>query len=345
MKECDSKIFYISLLNVMACIAVIFLHCNSVFWQHPQGRLWITTNIIEVAFYWAVPIFFMNIGVTSMNYREKYTTKEFLVKRFRKTGISFVVWSIIGLCFNMLVQKNFRIIGIREIISGFINTEWVNIYWFFIPLFAVYLCIPVLSSINEKDRTTIFGYAIIVGTMTNIFCPFLFSLFGLRYNESLKFPVVGGYIIYVLIGYNIHNYVLEKKHVIMAAFAILFGFFLQFVGTIHFTPDGGGNINKLFKGYLNVPAFIMSVGVFVMARFWGEKLKQGKIQKVILFLSQYTFGIYLIHIFWIMIIPSICNINTSSILWRTIGAIAIFCISCFHCMIVKKIPFLKWILP
>lgn len=325
-------------------MAVIFLHCNGVFWEHPKGRLWITANVIEVAFYWAVPIFFMNIGITSLNYRKKYTTKEFLLRRFRKTAIPFVAWSFIGLILNMLVHNEFRILGIKELISGLINTEWVGIYWFFIPLFAVYLSIPVISSISEEKRIKIFWYMIVVGTMCNIVFPFLFSLLDITYNESMMFRVAGGYVIYVLIGYNIHHCKIKNKHIFMALIAILFGFFLQFVGTIYFTPEDG-EINKLFKGSLNVPAYIMSVGVFVVGKFIGEKLTQQKIQKMIYFLSQYTFGIYLIHIFLIGIIPHICGINTCSILWRTIGAILVFGISCFCCMIKKKISFLRWLMP
>lgn len=344
MEGSNSKYFYISLLNVMACMAVVFLHCNGIFWQHPQGRLWITANMIEVAFYWAVPIFFMNIGVTSLDYHKKYTTKEFLLRRFRRTGIPFIVWSFIGLFFSMLIQKHLRLLTVKGLISGLINTEWISVYWFFIPLFAVYLCIPVISSIAEEKKVKVFWYIIVVGVMCNIVCPFVAPFLGITYNEELKFPVAGGYMIYVLIGYNIHHCKLKRGYIIVAGIAILLGFFLQFAGTIYFTPEVG-EISKLFKGYLNVPAFIMSVGVFVLARFFGEKLNLQKFQNLIYFLSQYTFGIYLMHIFWIMIIPSICGINTSSILWRTIGSIVIFSISCFCCIIVKKIPVLKWLLP
>ena len=200
MKKCSSKIYYVSLLNVMACLAVIFLHCNSVFWEHPKGRLWITSNIIEVAFYWAVPVFFMNIGVTSLDYRRKYSTKEFLLRRFIKTGIPFMVWSFIGLFYNMYRQKNFRFLSAKEVISGLINTEWVGIYWFFIPLFAIYLSIPVISSIAEEKRIGIFWYMIALGTVLNIVCPFEAVFWNVNYNEELRFPIVGGYMIYVLIG-------------------------------------------------------------------------------------------------------------------------------------------------
>ena len=76
-EKCESKIFYVAFLNVIACIAVVFLHRNKVFCSRPFGRLWITSNVIETGFYWAVPIFFMNIGVTSLDFDKKYTIKNF----------------------------------------------------------------------------------------------------------------------------------------------------------------------------------------------------------------------------------------------------------------------------
>ena len=58
---------YISVANVFACISVIILHANGIFWTRPSGRLWITSNFLETIFYWPVPIFFMLSGVTLDN--------------------------------------------------------------------------------------------------------------------------------------------------------------------------------------------------------------------------------------------------------------------------------------
>lgn len=63
---------WITCANVLACLAVIMLHCNGVFWSHPSGMLWITSNFIETAFFWAVPVFFMIIGAVQIDYHKKY---------------------------------------------------------------------------------------------------------------------------------------------------------------------------------------------------------------------------------------------------------------------------------
>lgn len=99
VNKTNNQIEYISVLNVLACISVIALHCNRVFWQRPDGILWISANFIETFFYFAVPIFFMLPGVTLFNYHEKYSTKEYFIKRSKKLIIPFLVWSLINYVF------------------------------------------------------------------------------------------------------------------------------------------------------------------------------------------------------------------------------------------------------
>lgn len=77
----NMKIEYISLASVISAIAVVFLHTNEVFWQFSMERYWFTANIIESVFYFAVPIFFMISGAMLIDYKNKYDTKTFFIKR------------------------------------------------------------------------------------------------------------------------------------------------------------------------------------------------------------------------------------------------------------------------
>ena len=35
------KTFYLTTLNVLSCFSVIMLHCNTIYWQAPVGKVWI----------------------------------------------------------------------------------------------------------------------------------------------------------------------------------------------------------------------------------------------------------------------------------------------------------------
>ena len=67
----NKRVLYFDLLNIFATIAVVYLHCNGIVHTYTKGMSWAASLIIEVIFYWAVPIFFMLTGAKTLNYRVK----------------------------------------------------------------------------------------------------------------------------------------------------------------------------------------------------------------------------------------------------------------------------------
>ena len=136
------RIEYVSLATAISCVAVVFLHTNGCFWRFDaDAGYWFSANIIESIFYFAVPIFFMIPGVTLLDFYDRYTLKEYLAKRIGKTVIPYVAWSIIGLIYQIYVLKSVEMneINPRYIVDGLFTGKLVSVYWFFIPLFSVYL--------------------------------------------------------------------------------------------------------------------------------------------------------------------------------------------------------------
>ena len=93
----QSRILYFDVLNIAACIAVIFLHHNGIVHSFTNTLAWRESLIAECAFYWAVPIFLMLSGANLLNYREKYSTKVFFKKRIIRTVIPWLFWSVVML--------------------------------------------------------------------------------------------------------------------------------------------------------------------------------------------------------------------------------------------------------
>ena len=70
----QKRILYFDVLNILACICVIWLHCNSVLYSYDPGAgLWRLSLFVQVICHFAVPAFFMISGANLMNYREKYS--------------------------------------------------------------------------------------------------------------------------------------------------------------------------------------------------------------------------------------------------------------------------------
>ena len=142
-------------------------------------------------------------------------------------------------------------------------------------------------------------------------------------------------IFYMLTGAKLMDY---RKRIYALA---IFGWVLHWGGTIIVSSPETG-VATTFKGYANVPSYLFAVGVFVFFKYrdYSKVPCHAFINK----LSQLTFGVYLMHIYFIWEIPNILGISNYSIIWRTLGAIFVFAICSIITYGIQKIPVLNKIL-
>ena len=176
---------YIVVLNVIACLGVVYLHVNNAFWEFSYEGWWISANGIECIFYFAVPVFFMVSGCTLMDYRGRCTTIEYAVRRIRKTVIPFVFWNGI---IALLCESFIRRVSVKGALDNFVNSRYAGgIFWFFIPLFGIYLSIPFISLIPFSVRQRYFRYFLVVDFFTEIFIPHILEIIGIDLRDEFTF--------------------------------------------------------------------------------------------------------------------------------------------------------------
>lgn len=336
---------YLMILNVISAISVVILHTNGCFWTFSKERYWITANIIESIFYFAVPVFFMITGATLIDYQERYTTKEYMKKRIKKTVLPFIFWSIIGMIFYLEVMTNKGVNNesIHDIINSIINTKYISIYWFFPALLCVYLVMPLYSSIDNKKKKTTFLYLITIGGIFNVLIPFINNVFSLNYQLPITITVVSGYMIYPLIGYIINSCKVDKKYRVLIYILGIIGLLLHIIGTWYLSYKYG-HIVKTYKGYSNLPCLLYSASIFTFFKYNSEKILNFKlIKNILIILNKYTFAIYLEHFYVMEIIKRF--FNTQSIFYRLIIPFAIIIICCIATYIIRKIKYVRNIVP
>ena len=177
---------YIDVLNILACLCVIFMHCNGIVHSFSDTRAWKESMLVETLAYWAVPVFFMISGATLLGYREKYATKIFFQKRIGKTVIPFIIWILINLIFKMVTGLMKFEWSFSNVVNMFNNTTTEGVYWFFIPLFMCYLSIPVISLIKNNSRILL--YMVGVGFLIYSVYPVVCTILKIPQNGSVIFP-------------------------------------------------------------------------------------------------------------------------------------------------------------
>ena len=346
MESKSGKKLYITALNVVSCLAVVLMHTSS-FWSFNKYRTWIFANLTESVCYFAVPVFLMISGATLMDFGKKYSLKEYFKKRIGKTVIPFVFWSLFAIGFTICQNRRGTYdLSPTAIIDSVINNKYIAIYYFFIILFGVYLSIPVLAAIDESKRKKVFGYIIIAAFTVNSLLPFLCSLTGGRINANSNFSffACAGYLIFPVIGYCLDRCELSAKQRAAVYIAGAAGLLIHFFGTWYMSYQDNA-INKLFKGYLNVPSVLYAAAIFLLFRRIPFECFPSAVKKAIGFFGGQTFGIYLIHLFIMMIVENNFRITFVGAPARWCYALAVFAVSGLIVKLLQLIPVVRRTVP
>lgn len=344
------RLAYIDALNVLASFAVVMLHLNYCVWAGPAGPSWRSAITIETLFSWAVPVFFMITGTTLMDYRKRMSTKEFFRRRFERTVVPWVFWSLMGLAFTCYLARTFGTeempyLGPRSVFNDIVETKYIDFYWFFPALFAMYLSLPVLSAL--KNRDSLFKYVIALGIVFNGVLPMLGGLLNTSAMGSFAPPVVLGYTIYVLIGYQLSHWRPSRQQRLGIYAAGVVGWLAQLLGTMALsTPDTG--VSAVLKGQFNPFAVAQAVAVYVLVRHANidEALAvRPALGKALQNLSGLTFGIYLMHWFVLRWVQNTMDPDPHSLAFRLLGAVGIYVLCAGLSFALKRIPVVRRIVP
>ena len=342
------RIEYIDLANVISTFAVVILHTNGCFWNFSRERYWLTANVIESLFIFAVPVFFMISSISLMDYQKKYDTKIYLKKRFSKTVIPFLFWTFMGLLFDIFFLHTVKVsdLTLKVLVDGFINNRFVQIYWFFMPLFGIYLSIPLFASIEEEKRVELFKYLFLIGFIFNGTIPFLLSAFHIDMAWPLGINVVSGYAIFVVMGYLIHkmDFTLNQRCIIYILG--LAGLLMHFGGT-YYESYALGDVSQIYKNLTYAPIVMYSGAFLLFIKQIGGKVMKTNISKYVHFIKKYTFPIYLMHYYIIEILNRYLHLTnyTKSIFYRLGMPFIVIPITIIIAALIRKLRLGKKILP
>ncbi|MBR0430855.1 acyltransferase [Candidatus Saccharibacteria bacterium] len=345
------QFYYVSVLSVISALAVVILHSNTAFWLYREDGAWLFNNVVESLFYFAVPIFFMITGVTLFDYQDRYDTKTFFKHRFSKVLIPFIFWSFFGLFFYGVLREQRFSLDFVSIWNDFFGHQYVGIFWFFLPLICIYLSVPLFASIEKKKKDRIMIYLAGAGLFINVLIPFILSVIGFFCEKKLVWgfalDVVGGFLIYPILGYILHEKELTQKQRYWIYGLAICGLSVHMLGTYYLSRHDG-MIVDLFKGYKNLPCILYSMGIFVFIKQISNYKILQKMKKLVLYLSKYTFAFYLIHSFVLVYLTDMfvsIGISATSKKYVLLAFILTIPICLVLTWLIRKIPGGKKILP
>ena len=337
------RIVYFDILNILAIIAVVALHCNGIVHNNPNRSAWDSSLIVECLFYWAVPVFLMLSGATLMKYRERYDTKTFFKKRFLRVLIPFIFWATFMFVWKIFTkQMNFEDVNsVKKLLNAFLANKEESTYYFMFNIIGIYLTMPLLSLLAKEENRKTLWFTVLLFFIFNSTFPNILPLFGITYNNSLTIQI-GGYIVFVFLGYLLSTQDLKKSYRILLYISAILGLVYRY-STTFILSKLAGQVVKTTWSYTSWHSILLACAVFVFVKNLkiNEKIKQNKnITNILKVVSSCSLGIYLMHKVAMYYQTYLLIIDVTSWQWRTLGIISTYFICLIIVYILKKIPVL-----
>ncbi len=203
----------------------------------------------------------------------------------------------------------------------------------------------------KKKRTQTFRYLVIVGIIINSLVPFVINIIknisGISIIWPFELTVVGGYLMFPVLGYLLHEHDFTKHERIVVYELAILGFLLHFVGTLVLSRQSG-EIVRLFKGYANIPSLLYATGIFVFFKSVANSKILQKLKKPLLTLQKYSFAFYLTQFFIMFYLTRLLEqfgITVKTVIYIPISFIGTIVGCILITFLIRKIPGGKHILP
>lgn len=337
------RIVYLDILKVLACTMVVLLHCNTSAWSstNPDSIRFLTQNLFSTITRPCVNLFVMVTGALILSSGKKLSVLE-CVKR----SVNFLTLVVLWSAFYMLMN-NYRAIlsgefnffdGIKQ---ALLNPE--SHLWYLIMLAGLYLLMPFIQVIIKDAGNTLYLIALFV--FFDVFKQLFVNALNIDafnfYYENINISL--SYVGYLVLGYYLSTNNFSKKQ---TGTIYLLGV-LSVIGiyaVTQITSVKNGVITTTLYSYFSLPTFLYSAALFVFVKNIGIHLPDNN-HKILTALSNYSFGIYLVHIASLRVITKFCFAITDFPAILSIPAmfISVSSTSLLIVYVINKIPILNLI--
>lgn len=339
----ENRTPYFDYLRVFASFAIMILHISAYNWYRLDVNSfeWQVLNFFDSIVRWGVPVFVMISGALFLD--REIPVKKIYSKYIFRMVTAFVAWAI--------VYMYFLDGSIAEKVSLLICGQYHM--WFIFMIIGLYMCIPIIKPVTQDGKRMkyyillAFLFAFLIPQMVMLADDFGGEVVAQRMAEisadvsNMNMQLVFGYASYFILGYYLHKTDLNKKQRTIIYLCGMVGF----AATIGLTLIVALKTQQVcLKYYDNFTVNVLFESIAVFTWFKYRKCRFPQLYPLIVKLSQYSFGAYLVHVLIIDQLDVYFGLNTLS--FNTILAvifigIVVFVISFLISAIINHIPVVK----
>lgn len=358
------RIVFLDYIRIFACFLVILVHASEQYYgvvgdsalAGPQSFLANETDRLWVSLYdgfsrMSVPLFIIVSAFLLAPMAEGQSAWDFYKRRCRRIlppFISFMVlYSLLPLVWGG-TSVEMATTDMQRLLLNF--PSMAGHFWFMYPLIGLYLFIPVISpwlrTVSAREERFFIALFLLSTCI-----PYLNRWFGevwgqCFWNEYHMLWNFSGYIGYLVVAHYVRVHLSWSRSrrfwvglsaMLVGAVITIYSFYVQAIpGVTHSTP-----IIELGWAFCTPNCVLLTVGAFLL---FGC-IEQQKAPAAVNDMSRMSFGIYLIHLFWIGLWVSLFKEQMALHTAIAIPAIAIatFLMSYLSVKIISYIPGGRWV--
>ena len=359
------RIVFLDYVRVFACFLVMIVHASENFYgaagstdmAGPQSYLPSEADRLWVAVYdgfsrMAVPLFMIVSAFLLAPMKEGQTTWQFYRQRFIRIVPPFFIFMILYSTLPMLWGQLNEETSLKDLSRIFLNFPTLAGHlWFMYPLISLYLFIPIISPWLKK--ATAKEERFFIGLFLLSTCiPYLNRWCGevwgqCFWNEYHILWYFSGYLGYLVLAHYIHVHltwnrskrlVIGIASMVVGALLTIYSFYVQAIpGVTLVTPE-----IEIGWAFCTINCVLLTAGTFLAFTCIGNS----KSPRLITEMSKLSYGMYLMHIFWLGLWVTVFKHDLAL---PTVAAIPCIAVSTFICCyvatkIISLIPGSKWII-
>ena len=359
------RIVFLDYLRVFACFLVILVHASENYYGaggesdmagltslllNETDRLWV--SIYDGFSRMAVPLFFIVSAFLLAPMPAGMTSGQFYRRRFTHILPPFFIFVILYSTLPVIwgqIDTDTSISDLSRILLNFPTTA--GHFWFMYPLISIYLFIPIISPWLAKATAKEERFFILLFLLSTCM-PYMTRCWGelwgqCFWNEYHLLWYFSGYLGYLVLAHYIRKHLTWSRKtrlwagtamLIAGAVATIYSFYIQAIpGRLLETP-----VLEIGWAFCTINVVVLTTGAFLLF----SCITQRQAPACLIRASKLSFGIYLMHIFWLGLWV---NIFKETYPLPTVAAIPVIAVSTFMCSylacrLISLLPASKWLI-
>ena len=359
------RIVFLDYIRVFACFLVILVHASENFYCAPGAtdmagpqsflanevdRLWV--SVYDGFSRMAVPLFMIVSAFLLAPMKEEQSMWQFYRQRCLRILPPFFIFMILYSTLPMLWGQIDGETSMKDLSRIFLNFPTLAGHlWFMYPLISLYLFIPIISpwlrKATAKEERFFIGLFVLSTCMPylNRWCGEVWGQ--CFWNEYHMLWYFSGYLGYLVLAHYIHVHltwnrskrlVIGIASMVVGALLTIYSFYVQAIpGVTLVTPE-----IEIGWAFCTINCVLLTAGTFLAFTCIGNS----KSPRLITEMSKLSYGMYLMHIFWLGLWVTVFKHDLAL---PTVAAIPCIAVSTFICCyvatkIISLIPGSKWII-